>query len=412
MTTRKATLIGLVFVLVVVLGISLLFIFNPKPPKKPIERIAPLVEAVTPTRDAHQFIVESHGVVQPRTETTLVSEVSGVVQQVSEKFFAGGYFKKGEVLLVIDPTDYQVAVEQAKARLTSAQAQYAQEKARAEQAQKEWDLSGRSRAKAPALALREPFLLEAKANVQSAEADLKKAQQKLARTVIRAPYDGMVKAKRADVGQFVSMGTSLADTFAVDYAEVRLPLTDQDLAFIEVPGFSALADENKTKVKLIASYAGQPVTWEAQLDRMEGVVDQTSRVHYAVARINDPYGLKQMKKSRKPLKVGTFVTAQIDGVEMTGVIKIPRNAFRDLDKILVADNNKELQVRELKIIRSEADYVYVRDGLEQGDQIVLTSIESPVQGMKLRIEGEADAAGKLAPEEALAKNPNQEMLEQ
>ncbi|WP_144391994.1 efflux RND transporter periplasmic adaptor subunit [Pleionea sediminis] len=402
MTQSKATFIGILAIVTVAFGLIVMFKMRPEPPKKPVNPVAPLVEAILPASESHQFIVKSHGVVQPRTETTLVSEVAGLVESVSDKFFVGGYFQQGELLLKIDPTDYVVAVEQAKARLISAEAQFAQEKARAEQAQKEWDLSGRSRTKAPALALREPFLLEAKANLQSAQADLKKAEQKLARTVIRAPYNGMVKEKRADVGQFVSMGTALGVTFATDYAEVRLPLTDEDLAFINVPNFREQADNEKPRVELTAKYAGEMIAWQAVLDRMEGVVDQTSRVHYAVARINDPYGIQPEAIHSNPLKVGAFVTAHIKGIEFRNVIKIPRNAFRDLDKVIVADKDRQLQVRELEIIRAEADFVYIKDGLEQGDQVVITSIESPVQGMKLRVEG--DPEPELAPDEALAKS--------
>ncbi|MEE4246241.1 MAG: efflux RND transporter periplasmic adaptor subunit [Kangiellaceae bacterium] len=406
MTKRSSTLLGLAVVAFVVLAIGALFSSRPVPPKKPVVVKAPVVEVMIPTPETYQFSVESLGVVQPRTETTLVTEVTGLVEKVSEKFFAGGYFKKGEVLLTIDPTDYQVAVEQAKARLTSANAQLAQEQARAEQALKEWDLTGRSRENAPLLALRKPFLLEAEANVQSAKADLKNAERKLDRTVIRAPYDGMVKEKRADVGQFVSMGTALGVTFAVDFAEVRLPLTDEDLAFIDVPTWN----ENSVnpKVQLVATYAGKPNTWSAELVRMEGVVDETSRVHYAVARINDPYAVDPANRDNKPLKVGTFVTAQIQGIEVDGVIRIPRDVFRELDKVVVADANRELHIRSLDIIRSEAQYVYVRQGLEQGDQVVLTAMESPVQGMKLRIAGEPEPEAKieteLKPDEALAKN--------
>ncbi len=404
MNKKTSTVVAVVVVLVTAAVVAVLSKTKPQPPKKPTNNNLPLVEVVLPTMETVQFKVESHGVVQPRTETTLVSEVSGVVQQVSDKFVAGGFFKAGEVLLKLDPTDYQVAVEQAKARLASTEAQYAQEKARAEQAQKEWDLSGRSRNKAPSLALREPFLLEAKANVESAKADLKKAEQKLARTVIRAPYDGMAKSRNSDVGQFVSMGAQLGVIFAIDYAEVRLPLTDQELAFIELPNWGVSTDSNHTAdVTLTAEYAGKKREWQAKLIRMEGVVDQSSRVHYVVARITDPYSVFDAQH-QAPLKMGTFVTAQIAGIEEHNVIKLPRDVFRDLDKVLVANVDNELHIRDLEVIRAEADYVYVRHGLETGDKVVLTSIESPVQGMKVRIEGEPDPEVELDAGEAYAEN--------
>lgn len=389
MTRTKSVFIGIAIVAAGFAGMSLMMANKPKPPKKPLEDTSPLVEVMQPQVQSVQLKVEAHGVVQPRTETSLVSEVSGVVQEVSDRFVAGGHFSKGEVLLQIDPSDYLVSVEQAKARLASQQAKYEQEKARAEQARKEWDMTGRSRKSAPLLALREPFLQEAKANVQSAQADLKKAEQKLARTVIRAPYAGMVKSKKVDIGQYVGVGNPLGVTFAIDYAEVRLPLTDQELAFIDLPGW---AEENSVlpDVTLKANYAGSAVEWPAKLVRMEGGVNEQSRVHYTVARISDPYALLQKDSQQQPLKVGSFVTAVIHGKQLTDVVKLPREAFRDLDKVMVSDKNNQLHIRRLNVVRAQADIVYVDGGLEAGDRIVMTTLESPVQGMKLRILGDKE----------------------
>ena len=386
MSRAKSVLLGLSIFFGAIIAVFAMVASKPKPPKKPVEDTSPLVEVVAPQSQSVQFEVKAHGVVKPRTETVLVSEVSGVIEDVSEKFVAGGYFKAGEVLLRIDPTEYQVGVEQAKARLAGEKAKYLQEQAKAEQARKEWDLTGRSRDKAPILALREPFLLEAKANMESAQADLKKAEQKLARTVIRAPYDGMVKVKQADVGQFVATGTQLGTTFAVDYAEVRLPLTDQDLAFIDTPSWGTEAAH--TPVELVATYAGQSHHWKADLVRMEGVVNEQSRVHYAVARITDPYAISSQDVDAKPLKIGTFVTAKIQGKKEENLVKLPRDAFKDLTRVLVSDSANQLYYRDLQVVRAESDFVYVKGGLNNGDRIVMTSIESPVQGMQLRVLGE------------------------
>ncbi len=391
MSRGISILIGFAIILSGAIVIFLLVAGKQELPKKPIKASSPLVEVLQPEAGSVTFKVTAHGVVQPRTETTLVSEVSGVIQQVSEKFVAGGYFKQGELLLQIDPTDYEVGVEQSKARLASQQAKYAQEKAKAEQATKEWDLTGRSRENAPLLALRKPFLLEAKANMQSAQADLKKAEQKLARTFIRAPYDGMVKSKQVDIGQFVATGTQLGTTFAIDYAEVRLPLTDQELAFINIPEWSRTSETSSAaQVELIADYAGKKQHWQGELVRMEGVVDELSRVHYVVVRVTDPYAVLNDNSHQSPLKVGTFVTAEINGKQENNLIKLPRDVFRNLTNVLVSDQANQLHIRELQVVRAESDYVYIRDGLETGDRVVLTSIESPVQGMTVRIEGELD----------------------
>ncbi|WP_444995444.1 efflux RND transporter periplasmic adaptor subunit [Aliikangiella sp. IMCC44359] len=397
MSLKKSAFIGITIVLVGILIIAVMVANKPEPPKKPVKDVFPLVEVISPEAKPTTFEVEAHGVVMPRTETTLVSEVSGVIQQVSDKFVVGGFFRQGEILLQIEATDYEVGVEQAKARLASERAKHAQEKAKAEQAKKEWDLTGRSRENAPIIALREPFLLEAKANVLSAEADLKKAEQKLARTVIRAPYDGMVKVKSADVGQFVATGTQLGSTFAIDYAEVRLPLTDQDLAFIEVPDWKN--NNIESKVVLTANYAGEKRLWKGKLVRMEGVVDAQSRVHYVVVRVADPYAVLNENNQAPPLKIGSFVTAIIQGKKEDNLVKIPREAFKDLNNVLVSDKDNKLYKRRLEVVRSQANDVYVRSGLQQGDRIVMTSIESPVQGMSLRISGETEPEKVNSPEE-------------
>jgi RND family efflux transporter MFP subunit len=388
MSQKKSVLVGITIVVVGILIFMLLMAGKPKPPKKPIEDNSPLVEVLPLERRSVTFEVEAHGVVKPRTESSLVSEVSGSVESVSPSFVAGGYFKQGDVLLKIDPTEYLVGVEQAKARLAGQKAKYLQEKAKAEQARKEWDLTGRSRDSAPILALREPFLLEAKANMESAEADLKKAQQKLDRTEIRAPYDGMVKTKLVDIGQFVATGAQLGMIFATDFAELRLPLTDQELAFINVPLWGEQKESEFSHVRVVANYAGQQHSWHAELVRMEGVVNEQSRVHYAVARIFDPYSISPENPMEIPLKIGTFATANIMGKQEQELVKIPRDAFKDLNSILVSDKENRLYSRLLEVARSEADFVYVRSGLREGDRVVMTSIQSPVEGMKLRIAGE------------------------
>ncbi|MGX5202820.1 efflux RND transporter periplasmic adaptor subunit [Aliikangiella sp. IMCC44632] len=391
MSLAKSILLGCGIFILAIVGFVIMLANKPSPPKKPEKPTAPLVQVYTPQPETVDFTVEAHGVVTPRTSTMIISEVSGVVQTVADKFVAGGYFEAGEVMLQIDPTDYQVSYEQAKAKLAGQQAKYQQEVALAEQAKKEWDLTGRARNNAPVLALREPFLKEAKANVDSALADLKRAEQKLARTTIIAPYTGMIKSKHVDVGQYVSVGSQLAETFAIDYAEIRLPLTDQELAFINVPNWNDI-DSKEVQVALQAQYQGKLNTWHASLVRMEGVVDEQSRVHYAVAKINDPYGvLSSANKSNKlpPLKIGTFVTAVIAGKTQAGLISVPREAFRNLNTVLVVDKDNKLHLRTVNVVRTESSVTYIDEGLKEFDRIVMTPLESPVEGSSVRVDGDA-----------------------
>lgn len=305
-TFKKLLPIGIIGGAVVVS--ILMNLLKPPPLKTESPDTALAVKTQILNRTQAVLAVESQGTVLPRTQTSLISEVSGTVLEVSPQFVVGGTFKAGDLLLQIDPTDYQVALQRAKAKLISMNAQLTFEQARAIQAQKEWEMTGRPAEEAPLLALREPYLEEAHANVIQAEAEVTQAQLKLERTAIRVPYAGMVAQKLVDIGQYVRLGTNLGQTFAIDFAEVRLPLTKRDLSMMN--GFSVADSDYQQQVTLFGSIDGSVNRWYAKLVRSEGVVDTASRSLYVVAQIDDPYGRNADAESRvTPLFVGTFVTA-------------------------------------------------------------------------------------------------------
>ena len=280
-----------------------------RPEQKEETDPAMLVEVIPVERVSLNLSVFSQGSVRPRTETTVVAEVSGKIVEVSPHFVAGGFFRKGEVLLQIDPSDYEAALKRAEANLASRKAQYADQKARSEQAMKDWINLGR-KGEPSDLTLRKPQLAEALANVQAAEAELQKAQRDLQRTKIKGSYDGLVRSKQADVGQYVAPGTPVAVTFAIDTAEVRLPLTATDLSFLDLPSFTDGSDTSLPPVTLRSETAGMSGEWTGQIIRTEGVIDEKSRVTYAVAQVVDPYGVLGLSQQDK-LRMGTFVRAEI-----------------------------------------------------------------------------------------------------
>jgi len=361
-----------------------------------------LVDVIPVKVESLNLHVESQGSVLPRTETIVIAEVSGKVVSVSENFVAGGFFRKGEVLLRIDPSDYDAALTRAQANLATKQAQYADQKARSDQALKDWQNLGRS-GEPSDLTLRKPQLAEAQAGVKSAEADLQKARRDLDRTIIKAPYDGLVRNKQVDIGQFVAPGTALGVTFAIDIAEVRLPVAIGDLRFLELPTAIATDANLNTPVQLSAESTGLPGRWEAEIVRTEGVIDQNSRVVYLVAQVTDPYAV--LGKSRQPeLRMGTFVRADIQGIWMDNVVSLPRLALREGNTVLVANAEKELEIRNVDIARAEARQVYVSNGLEDGEQVIITAIEAPIPGTKLAIvegsSGSQPESGAQAQQEA------------
>ena len=326
------------------------------------------------------LLIQSQGSVLPRTRTSLISEVSGAVLKVSPQFMVGGTFDKGDTLLTLDPSDYEVALQRAEASLISRQAQLTFEQARATQAKKEWAMTGRPYAQAPILALREPYLDEARANVLQAEAEVKQARQKLQRTTIRAPYAGMVSAKLVDVGQYVTVGTPLGESFAIDVVEIRLPLTDNDMAMMNKVEFSSAVDA--PKIVLSALVRGQTVTWDADLVRSEGVVNQLNRSQYVVAQVADPYGIIR-PTSGPVLLVGTFVRASIAGKTLSNVFRVPRHAMLEGKQVALVDAQSRLRLTSVKTTFGDDEFYYVSAGLKAGDEVIVSAIGTAIEGMKV-----------------------------
>ena len=388
--SRKARRIVLI---VGILGVAvvvsvLLSTIRKEPPKKPVENLAMLVEVVELEPVDARFPVRSQGTVRPRTETVLSAEISGAIVDISPKFVAGGVFEAGETLMRIDPTNYKVAVIQAEALARQRQIEY----------------EGAKKLRSQGYRAESEFA-SAAAALATAEADLVRAQRNLERTFIRLPYAGMVRTKETDLGQFVNPGTRVGVTFATDYAEVRLPLTDRDLAFVDLPyaaEITATAETSGPDVVLSAEQRGRRVEWPARIVRSEGVVDESSRVTYAVAKIEDPYALDS---EHVPLPMGTFVTASIEGLAMQGLLRVPRHALHGSDQLLFVDGENRLRIRSVSILRADAEFAYISGGADAGERVILTAMESPINGMPVRT---ADDSGEPGGEKIAAKGDDEQ----
>jgi RND family efflux transporter MFP subunit len=289
------------------------------------------------------------------------------------------------VLLRIDPRNYETQVKVARAEVAKARTQVATENALADYALNDWqrlrEFSKNAKA-ASDLTLRKPQLAAALAELESADAALEKARRDLARTVIRAPYNGMVRSKRADIGQYVNTATAIADTFAVDYAEIRLPLTQKDLQFLDLP--DAIAPERAPDVRLSALIGDDQQHWSAKLVRSEGVFDAQSRVLYAVAQIQDPYRLNTDQPG-EPLRIGTFVTAEITGRQAGDLFVLPRHALYRDNQVWIVDDESRIRPRTVKVLRADDDHVYIESGLNDGDVVCVSPIDQPLPGTPVRI---------------------------
>ena len=382
------------------IGFGLTSLVNPPEEEKKTATI-PLVESRLLSTESVRFSINSQGIVHPSIETTLVAQVSGLITEVAPVFVSGGVFQKGDLLVRIDDSDYRVAVRQAEATLAASEARLTEEEARSKAEKQSWLRSGRKLDDAPELLLREPYVAEVRAQVKAAGAQLDKARRDLERTVIRAPYDGMVRERTVNIGQFLSTGAQLGMVFSVEFSEVRLPLRPADLAFIELPAAGRQVSSD-IQVILSQSLGGRLVSWEAELARVEGTVDEKSRMHYVVVRVADPYALnseanvssgnKLASQNVEPLKAGSFVTAHLQGEEVEGLFRIPRRAVYADGKILVVDENNSLRYRQVQPVYADENMIYVAEGLVEGERLCLTPLTNPVEGMKVRLADDGDVA--------------------
>lgn len=368
-------------------GAAALIASKEPPEKQEVEKKAMLVATTDVAMQDLNFIVKSQGSVMPREQTLLSAEVSGKIVAIADAFIEGGMFAKGDVLVTLEQADFITDLKSAEAELAQARAALDEEKARGRVAAEEWRQVKNS--VAPELGLRKPQLARELANVRAAEAQVERAKRNLQRTEIRAPYAGIVKERVVGLGQYVAPGTQLATLFSTDVAEVRLPLSDNDLAFLE------LNDTIQADVTLVARVAGKLVQWQGTLVRNEGVLDEQSRVIYAIAQVDDPY-LRESNHHSIPLKFGRFVRAQITGNRGEDLVVLPRNALRLDSTVMVVDNDNRLRIRSVDVQRSDERSVYISGGLQQGEKVAVSAIPNPVDGMEVRLPDSAKQGDVLA----------------
>lgn len=340
-----------------------------------------LVETMKVTRQDYQINVNSYGTAQPRTQSILVSQVSGQIMSIDYKFRPGGFFKKGDTLVGIDARDYEANVNIAEASLMDAMQAHAQEAARSDQALSDWQRLGDADEIPSSLVLREPQLQAAKARVLSAKSTLTKAELNQERTSIKAPFDGRVLRQLVDLGQVVSIGSQLAEIYATDIVEVRLPLRNADLSFVNLP------EEDgglKPKVTFFSELGGEK-SWLGEIVRTEGAIDETSRQLHVVGQIKDPFGVKENKGQR--LKIGEYVTAELSGVALKGVLLIPSEVIYQNTYVYAVENGVLLR-KEIDIIWQNDLEAIVSAGIEVGDELVTTPLGQVTSGTRVRVIGD------------------------
>lgn len=342
----------------------------------------PSVEVRELRAEEVRLTVASQGSVAPRTESTLVAEVGGRVISASPSLAAGGFFAAGDLLLEIDPRDYELAVGGAEAALLRLRSEA---RTASHDLERVAALAARGIASERALDGARGSEEVASAALREAELALARTQRDLERTRVRAPFTGRVREKYADVGSVVTAGTPLARVYAVDYAEVRLPVPDARLAFLDLPLDPTQEPDSGTgpRVRLRGSFGGSPHTWEGRIVRTEGEIDARSRMVHVIARVEDPYG-RQRTAAGPPLAVGLFVDAEIEGRVLHDVFAVPRSALRGADRVLLVDADDRLRFRTIEVVREERNLVLARN-LAEGERLCLTPLAVAVEGMRVEV---------------------------
>lgn len=358
---------------------------TPTPPKRTLRtKVVELKEVDYPVT------INTNGVVQAHNRVTLAAEINGVITKVNPSFEVGSYFSKDDVLVEIDDRNYKTAVSIAESQLLAAKSALKLASLNEERKLRLIKANAVSQAEVEsASAVRE----QSEADLELAATRLEQAKLDLKRTVVKAPFDGRVQTKNIGLGQMANANSPLGDIFAIDFAEVRLPISGLNRQFLKLPEFSS--DSSVDVALTDALNDASEITWQAQIVRTEGVLDENSRDLFAIARINDPFG---RKTGYPPLRIGQPVIASIGGITLKNVIALPRNAVRQLDKIVLVDR-KELTLLPMTIesLWSDAENVIVDSStIPQGMLLATTPMVYTPKGAKVEIIPDAVSPDSIA----------------
>jgi len=360
---------------------------RPQVVEQSVETLAPLVRVAKVAPRSLILKVRGHGTVVPRSESELVPQVSGEVVWVSPALAAGGFFDAGEPLLRIDPTDYELALEAAAAAAARAESEVVKSRKELERQRRLAESEAASEARIDEV---ENAFRGAEAGLREARARRQRAERDLARTELHAPYTGRVREENVDVGQFASRGAPLAKLYAVDFAEVRVPIPDRELAYLDLP-LAYRDGETSTsggpRVELRADFAGTEHRWTGQLVRTEGEIDPRSRTVTVVARVEEPYA-RSGNGARPPLAVGLFVDVEIEGRVLQSAVVLPRLALHEGNHVYVVDDDNRLRSRAVEVLREDRDGVVITEGLAAGERVNLSPLRGAVDGMVVRVAEE------------------------
>jgi len=359
---------------------------RPEARKRPQFAKVPAVEATTLSPSNYPVVIRSQGTVRPTQSSTLVAEVTGTINELSDTFVVGGRFAKGDILVQIDERDYSIALTQAQANLAQSKAVLQEETARGQLAKSEWESLRRGQ-EASAFTLRLPQLAAARANRDAAQAQVDRAELDLERTRFVAPFDGHVLDSAVDQGQFVSRGARLGQIYATQSVDVRLPLSNRQMTFLSIPNSADIPTSQLPNIELSAVVGGVNQNWTGKVVRAEGVDAATQQLNI-IARIEQPFAA-----GKSPLRIGQYVEARIAGTVLEDVFVVPRASVREDREVLIVNEDSQLERRDVVVAWTDELTAAISDGLVAGDVLVTTPLSTVTNGTPVRatVDGKAPA---------------------
>lgn len=383
MTTKKIIINITASVLIIAFGVvtaKYLLSTAPQAQKQKRQITGTIVEVVQIKPSSQEVILPVIGTIEASQKTTIVSKVSGKIIQTHPNFALGSFVKKGELLAQIDPVDYQSTVDEIKAKLLSAKASEMIEMGQQESAKKELELSkenptGLSRA----LILREPQLAQVKATIMELEASYASALNNLKETSIKAPYDGVIITKSAELGSYVSTQSTLLELVSTDEFWMRVTLPVSYLKFLDTTDAKALSH---IKVTLLSN-TNQPLHVKANLLKILPDLDSTTKQAKLLIGVHDPFGLKESTKEKHALLLAETLQATIAGKRFDAIYALPASLLRPNNTVWVMDENKTLAIKPVEVLYKNPQHVLITSGITESDHIISTYLTAPISGMNL-----------------------------
>ena len=384
--TAIKAIITIAVLLAAVAAAAGIIMSRPMPEQLTVSETTSAIRAMTVVKESLRLKIRSEGTVTPKTQTNVIPEIKGRVTWISPNLVVGGYFQAGDLLVTIDAADYEARTGLAQAQLLRAEAELEHKRFELQRLQTliKDNLVSQSSFENAARAHK-----IAKANVIESKINLAQAERDLSRTKITAPFEGMVRSESIDIGQFVQQGAPIASIYASDAVEVRLPIVNAQLAYLDPANLQRgeLDPATAPMIRLTARYAGTSFVWRGQLARTEGEIDAQSRMITAVARVRQD----NQSPDVPPLQVGAFVAAEIEGQYLDDIVRLPRAALRPNSQVLIIDGDNRLRFRAVNVLRLENDFVLIDSGLESGEVVNLSPIQTVVDGMRVSLTFEPTA---------------------